>query len=242
MYKRAREEFVPYQEFLRRTRPRIDRRTVSVYRGGVSKRRYDPNAVRPRAVLRTGGLQLHATNVEKKFVDTATTTDVTTTAFIGAMNIMAQGTSASTRIGQRILCKSIELRGIFERENPATTTTEDFRIMVLYDRQANGALPAATDILVTAAPTAFRNMGSTERFYCLLDEHIDISTPEGGRATLPYHKFIKINLPTVFNASNAGTIADITSGSLILFYVGNNAAGADDINCLMNMRVRYTDM
>lgn len=241
MFKRAREEFVPYQEFLRRTRPRISRDAVTVHRdSGVYKRRR--SGIRPRTVLRTGGLLPYPSNIERKFLDTAIVDDVSTTASITALNAMNSGTTASNRIGRRILMKSLQVRALIEREDPASTTAEHMRMMVVYDRQANGALPAITDILVTASVEALRNMANVGRFFVLFDEFIDVSTAAGGRSQQSFNKFVKFNLPVFYNAGIAGTVADIATGSLLMVYVGNRAAGVDDINVSMNCRLRFTDM
>lgn len=245
MYKRAREEFDEYRQFLRRTRPRIDRSTVTVHHGpiggsGIFKRR--SAAIRPRAVLRTGGLLPNPTNVERKWKDTQVLDDATSTASITCLNLMTQGAGPSQRIGQRILVKSIQLRAHISREDVASTTTEVMRIMLYYDRQPNGALPAITDINVTNATASLRSMANTGRFFCLMDENVVISTANGGNSYEIFDKFIKCNLPVYYNAGNAGTIADLSTGSLLLIYVGDQAAGADDINVVANARLRYTDM
>lgn len=244
MYKRARSEFEDYRQFLRNTRPRISRSSVTVRRGelpGVYKRRRYPS-IRPRSVLRSGGLLPYPSNVERKFLDTALTADATTTASINAVNVMVVGTGANTRIGRRILMKSLQIRCQIEREDPATTTAQHVRMMVVYDRQSNGAAPAVTDILDTSAVQSLRNMANVGRFFMLSDEFVEITAAQGGNQYFIYNKFLKFNLPVYYNAGNAGTIADVSTGGLFVIYLGSQAAGVDDINVTGSARLRFTDM
>jgi len=240
MYKRAREEFAGYQQFLRNTRPRIDRSTVTVRRGyGVSKRR--GTAIRPRAVLYTGGLLPAPSNVERKFLDSAISDDATTTGAVNLLNGMAPGTTASTRIGQRILMKSIQARIYLRREDVTTATVQAVRVLLIYDRQTNGAAPAITDVLSAISMQSLRNMANVGRFFCLMDKTYTLDGA-GGQTVLFDERYMKINLPVFYNTGTAGTAADIQTGGLFLMHFGNAAAGVDDTDANINIRLRFTDM
>jgi len=251
MYGRKRR----FGQLLRSEFPEYNKRYLKYIRSGsgrhgVSRRPFKAfkqstvRALRPRALLRTGGLLPYPSNIERKFFDTAVNTDATVTATMTCVNAMVMGTTAITRIGRRILMKSLHIRGTIQREDPATTSTQTLRLAVFYDRQPNGAATVAawTTIFDTATVNTFRNMENAGRFFCLMDEMIDLTAINGGNADISFEKYLKFNLPVYYNAGNAGNVADISTGSLIFAYLGNQAAGVDDINMDFKMRIRYTDM
>ena len=97
------------------------------------------------------------------------------------------------------------------------------RIMIVYDRQPNGAFPSISDLLslnVSTAPlfTSGINMSKKSRFSILCDRYIDLDTDAVGTATVVLFRN-NINLETEFSAT-AGTIADITTGALFLITMG----------------------
>jgi len=69
------------------------------------------------------------------------------------LNGCAQGNSGFTRIGRRLLMKSILFRYFF-----APGSSSCFRILVVYDKQTNGALPATTDVVNTTDAHAPLNL------------------------------------------------------------------------------------
>ena len=182
------------------------RRSDAAYRARtrrwIAAKRRAKRRVAPKALLRTGGLLPYPSNIERKFVDNSFTTDATTTAFVGLLNGMAPGTSASTRIGRRILMKSINLRFVLSREDQTSATQQWARFMVVYDRQTNAAAPATTDIIDAATVQAQRNMSNVLRFYMLYDQVFTFDG-SGGRAAEYFQKYIRINLPVSYNAGTA---------------------------------------
>lgn len=212
---------------------RLINRKRSYYRRG--------RRLAPRSLLRTGGLLPYPSNTEKKFADYAIADDATTTASITCVNALPTSTSASGKIGRRILMKSLQIRAHFEREDYNTATEKSIRLMVIYDRQANGTLPIMNDILTATTMVAMRNMSNVGRFYCLMDELYSVTSGNGGNPAQTVTKFLKFNLPVYYNGGTAGTIADIQTGSLLVIYFSDYAAGVDDVNCAMEVRLRFTD-
>lgn len=200
--------------------------------------------IKPYGVYNTNSVKLFPQQIEKKNTNIIITTDATTTPVITALNTANISASAiAGRIGRAILMKSVQLRMQFKREDTATTTVQAVRVGLFYDKQPNAALPAITEVYDSGTgvnSTWLRNLSNSERFYCLFDE---VYTLDGaGGSTIKCDSiYRKLNLPTQFNQTNGGTIADITTGSLILIYAGNTAAGADDMDVEIQARVRYTD-
>lgn len=163
--------------------------------------------------------------------------------FTGIMelNCVRQGTNSYNRIGSKIFMESIEIKV------PVTTTIANssnspavVRYMMVYDRQPNKAFPVLNDIIAVndgavslAAGVKASNMS---RFVVLFDEFFILDAAGGiGRFIC---EFIPINLETVYG-SNGGTIADITTGSLLLVAYSNYNAAASFSP--INSRLNYTD-
>jgi len=203
-------------------------------------------AIRPAALLRTGGLLPYPSNIEKKFKDNSSTTNATTTAKLTLLNGMQMGTSALTRIGQRILVKSIQYNLAMAREDPALSTTQYVRVCVVYDRQANAVAPTNDMIFDTASGTIAtwcRNLANAGRFFMISDRLFTFPGVNGGGEQSTVDRFFRrVNLPVYYNSGNAGDIADIQTGSIYVIYTGSSAAGADNVVCDLITRIRYTDM
>lgn len=149
-----------------------------------------------------------------------------TPVFIGGLT---QGTGRSERIGRKVHFKSLLMRF-----NISTTATiGSYRLLVVYDKQANGAVPAITDILVSTAALAPMNLNNADRFVILFDCLINIQD---------------INLQSVYRKINmermhSGTtsaITDVTSGSFLYLKAPIKAADAATMD--ITFRFRYTDL
>lgn len=121
---------------------------------------------------------------ELKSTDQATTAIAFLTAGTVALVVAPplEGASFYQRVGRRIRMKSIELRGEIQPSNgnAAAVTRQFARLLVIYDRQANGALPAVADILTgynaagATSSTVYDglNMNNRDRFLVLRDRKL----------------------------------------------------------------------
>jgi len=199
------------------------------------------------SVSRSGGYSFQSVGgQELNFVDTSLdNANVSTTAQVALLNGMAQGTTASTRIGRRINMKSVELR--LRMNTQATTSSTTVRYALVYDKQANAVAPAFTDIYDSATPTALRNISNKARFWVLYDSGlVNLSGASGGtsqtdstRQSLECYK--KINLPVQYNAGVAGTVGDIQTGALYWVAIGDVASGTASAVSVGTARIRYSD-
>lgn len=193
---------------------------------------------------------------EIKSMDIATFSIAGTTT--GAFQTIAtpvEGASFYNRIGRRIQGKSLHLNGYWNpiKTNPAASDTLWARVIVFYDRQANGANPSYADLITaynsagatSSAPLDGLNMNNRDRFLILMDEKCLLppvgingasaaSTNFGAAdpnqnaqhagGRFLVNRFIKLRgLETHFKAS-AGAIGDVATGAISVFATSTDAA------------------
>lgn len=196
---------------------------------------------------------------EAKVSDTSFgSVQVNTTGVFTLLHNPTLGTDYTNRIGRKTLTKQIYIRGRVVTEastqtaaTAVLTTSQQARCILFVDKQPNGAAPAVTDLLVTADPGSQLNLNNRDRFKIKADRTYEFDpysyTTASGVASMSNQiKKVKIfkksKLETIWNATNGGTIADINSGALYLFWIGSNAAGTNtDANAQISARVRFWD-
>jgi hypothetical protein len=152
-----------------------------------------------------------------------------------------QGAGSSNRIGRKTTATKLVLRyRLWTIGALGTTDPSQYRIKIVYDKQANKTLPSATDIVLnplTVGPLAMNNLFLGDRFITIMDE----LTPSPQMDT-DYHcgQFIrKINLVTTFSDQNTGSISDINTGAFIIMVCSSNVGGSDRLQ--ISLRFRYLD-
>lgn len=197
--------------------------------------------------------------VEKKVNDIATATyQVNTTGVFTLLANPALGSDFNNRVGRKIRLRSLYIRGFVATQNSldagfAGTQSQQMRMILLLDLQPNGAVPATADLLVTANTQSHLNLNNRDRFVILKDEtyvfdpYFASNTATQSFASMSNQIkdikcYKKLNSEMVFNGTNGGTIADINSGALYMFWIGSDASGANDGNAIVSTRVRYDDM
>lgn len=184
--------------------------------------------------------------------------------FSSALNATVAGANESNRIGRKISMRSVQIRGAVYPYQAGAAPIRDFiRLILVYDRQPNGAAPALADVLEdvdqagTRTTTSFSglNLSNADRFKVLRDWHWampvanlagaasgDEQVSDPGATLMSIKAFVKLNgLETHYNAGAAGTIADITTGALFLLAVGLSAEANAQYRFLFDTRVRYAD-
>lgn len=203
---------------------------------------------------------LTSRDVELKVADIAATTyQVNTTGSFTLLAAPVPGTDFTNRVGRKVELKSVYIRGFVFPEAAASqgvaidTIMEQARLIVFVDKQPNGAVPVVADLLNTASTASMLNLNNRDRFRIIHDETFEFdpyyfsntATQSYVSATnqiKPVKYFKKLNIRTIFNAGTAGTIADINSEALYMFWIGNAAAGTNtDVNATVSTRVRFTD-
>lgn len=209
-----------------------------------------------RVPLASRGYRLNS--VERKTFDINTVTiQVNTTGNFALLCAPQKGTDFNTRIGRKLTMRSFYVRGRVQIEAVGTLPVgaigpQMIRMIIFMDYQPNGAPPAVLDLLNEASPISQLNLNNRDRFKVLsekvfvFDPYIRVDTATQAmvgfnRTVYGFKKYKSIKEEVIFNAGNAGTIADITSGALIMFWIGSQAAGGLDSNAITTTRVRFTD-
>lgn len=231
-------------------------------------RLYGAGAKRANAAMSKRNLpgNLQGARYEVKTLDLpAQTVTINSTATVTPLNLIRAGSSFFNRIGRKICIKSVRINGQIKTTGTAVVTNEYDRILLVYDRQTNGALPSINDILqttdqagtnTTGAFSGF-NMNNTDRFVILRDIRFAVPLGTTGALTnnvagaLDYttnksniDMYVKTgNLETHYKAdSSPAVVGDISTGGLFLVTLGSNAAGAEAYSLIFESRIRYKDI
>lgn len=177
------------------------------------------------------------------------------------LNGVQTGAGFFNRVGSRIEMKNLHIRG--NVNNKATATSGQGRLIIVYDRQPTGALPAISDILqardqtgaATTATVSEINLDNRDRFTIVRDMqfYLPPCTNTAGVLTngpqfpgqddqqFDINTFIKLKgLACHFkSSSNPTTIADIATGALYACFVGNPD---NTWQASVQFRLRYNDV
>lgn len=160
------------------------------------------------------------------------------------------GSAFYQRIGTKINMKSVHIRWAMGWTYAALTSAagaayNEIRVMLVYDRQPNGAYPGIADILGvndtgSVTMNAGINMANRSRFTMLRDQMFDFDAASQIGKTCNWYVKLK-GLETEYKAGTAD-IAAISTGSLLFlfWYDGEGAVVQPDI-VDFESRVRYYD-
>lgn len=217
--------------FARKKRKLMWRRTAfpaAAYGGGAMTRR-------PRRFLnqRIGGFL----GIEKKYLDSFKTSTAVGQAWAGgeydpAANCLCypqKGTGPTNRDGDHIVMKSIHIRGDIrmptEGDTADITGPIQYCIMLVLDKQTNGAQLSAEDVMTDTEPQehSFRNLQYGKRFTILKDwrgviyptaaftDGANTGSQAGNARNFGCN--LNVNIPVDFKG-DAGNVADIVDNSL----------------------------
>lgn len=210
------------------------------------KQQANPSSMTQQAI-RTGGWANPSRGGELKFIDTLYSPDLplfmagvsTFNAAPSLLNGLVPGSAANQRIGRKVVMKSILLRWSFQL-GVTSVSGGCGRILVVYDKQANAAAPTAGDVLLLDDFRSPNNLSNRDRFVTLFDQIVGPISVQGDFETAGT-LYKRINLETMFNAGTAGTIGDITSGSVYLFAAQSGGVTTEQPKMRIRARIRYED-
>lgn len=164
------------------------------------------------------------------------------------------GNGAAQREGREVLVTNFHIQGWLPG-NPNFTIYH--RVVVLIDKQANGALPNASDVFVTTdtlGPTAlgqlnaYRNLDEITRFEILYDKKFAVKPAISG-ATDPEQRYFKVSRKKAIKIEWSGQTGQnntIRSNNLVMMRYCYGATGGPSpstqpVQFRHVMRVRYLD-
>ena len=174
-------------------------------------------------------------NTEFKSLDTAVTATITSTPVITLLNGCAKGDTLNTRDGRQIRLKSVAVN--LQCTMHATPLDDMLRVMLVIDKQPNVTALVIGDLLVNTNMGSMRNLDNRKRFVILRDERVVLSVGGGTNTFWQYYK--ELDMHTIYDGSDAGTIADITSNALYLIIFSTEAANGPSVS--RTTRVRFLD-
>lgn len=196
--------------------------------------------------------------IELKYVDFVNTAFSATAAPAGGLlNAIERGTPPNNRIGNEVRATSVQIRYNIFNAIPAEFP-QIIRVIVFYDRQANGGNPgfigaSSTNALldndvITNPVHAPYNQNTRMRYHVMYDKvHVLIpqSDTQTGLGMVPHEMFIrkhiKLGRKTRYDANNIpAAIADISTNSLWVMVVAD-ATYADPPTMNFSSRFFFKD-
>lgn len=216
------------------------------------RRRMSRRRRRPKTSTRALALRaLHAVNQEIQFADVEWSMNNVSDAVNGftwypLTEGITRGTAITQRLGNTITLLRSDLRLIVTKNAANVDPSTFVRLIYVYDKEPDGALPQDNDFLtvpVTTNPRTeirrFRYLNKTKRFTVLFDRTVVLADGFKAWNTFTVHTMLK-NRTVRFNANN-GTVADIEFGALYLLVGGSitNGGNVSQISGYHRLRFRF---
>ncbi len=167
-----------------------------------------------------------------------------------SLNLIAQGTGESERIGRKCTIRQILWRGTVSlpegelQGNPGAG--ERFRLIVYQDKQTNGAAATALGILEVVGVDNYRNLANSGRFNILYDNRFDL-TPQTlshfavnsfsvAGVNRKFSFFKKCSIPLEFD-NTVGALTELWSNNLGVLIISEGGSGG----IASSVRLRFSD-
>ncbi len=174
-------------------------------------------------------------NTEFKSLDVDIDGTVSVTPSISLINASVAGDDFDTRDGRVIRIKSVQVSLTLFIHASAVNTW--LRCMLVIDKQPNEILLVIGDLIDTTVSHSMRNLNGRKRFVILKDELLVIGSNQN--APVHWEYYSKMDMKTVYDDSNVGSIVDITSNALYLVLFSSEATNVPSVG--RHTRVRYID-
>lgn len=199
-------------------------------------------------------------STEKKVIDinNASYALENTGTTLTLLNGCVPGSQNYNRIGRKIQPLSLQIRGFLVNTDDTIFPTK-VRMIIVWDKQTNGSAPTYANIITsqnisgTTSSTYndMINLDNRDRFRIIRDRYFDLG-PVNNTATQSYaqgenpisiDEWIRLpkGIETCYNAGSAGTVGDITSGSLYIVWIASQPA-ATGATLQASYRLRFVDV
>lgn len=157
------------------------------------------------------------------------------------LNGLQVGGSPQQRVGRKVTWTKMLVRCNFTATDPIAPTTDTrIRVLIIYDKQTNGANPTVTSVLAIDEFTSPMNLDNRDRYVILADVEVPQSVGLNNfSGTVTFNR--KFNLETIYNVNGAGDVGDINTGAIFGMYCGNNVNFGTGISSRMQVRLRFLD-
>ncbi len=176
-------------------------------------------------------------NVEKKTCDSQVSGTQGNTGAIQNVTACAQGDDYNNRQGRSVRAVSLEWQGNISQH--ASATSSQYRIVVFIDKNNQGVIPSATDLMTTDVFSSLRD-GRPDNLsrYRILSDEMYVLDHDAMGTTLQVNGFRRLNHHVKFSGTDAAD-ASAGQGSVWVYTVSNEATNV--ISHLLNFRFRYID-
>lgn len=199
----------------------------------VRPKRYPARGVNDKSAFQDPGRTQELKNIDYSTSNLFTTGSSNWT--ITPVNLMTQGTGQNSHVGRKVSLKSILLRS-------TSDITDVTRMVIIYDKECNGAAATAADIFSVNTLSSPLNLDQSDRFIVLADVFPmavgNGQYPSSNQGFPCYEIYRKMSLPMIFNTITTATISAVNCGAI---YVCTNAEGGTVTDEISYVRVRYTD-
>lgn len=166
------------------------------------------------------------------------------------MNSLGVGGNINQRIGRKVTMKSIKMDMLLRAAcaapqlnalvgtqpgNPTPTYPMAIRLMIVYDRQTNGAAPQYADVLTSPGCAGIQgavqqvqicssnNLNNRSRFLTIFDKTYYLGTQD--KTVVPISIYKKLNLPVIYSnnlTTSAYDVSCIATGGLFFLAISDN--------------------
>lgn len=161
-----------------------------------------------------------------------------TTATLQLLNGIQQGASEVQRIGRSVDMVSLTYKWVGYLA-PTTTGASPLRLLIVYDKQPNGAALTALNVLQIDSIESLMNLSFSKRFIILVDEEVECIGTSGPQAWFK-KGFRTLNLPAEFQGTS-GAITGIETGSVYALVYQAGGLLVASPNSQLYTRIRYID-
>jgi len=191
------------------------------------------------ALARTVGYMASMINSEAHYDDSQINSqDVDdTTGRVDVMTLIAVGDTDTTRTGNKILAKDITIRGRFERQSAATWTSAQIRLMLIVDKEYDGATPTVANILQTTGPNSPMNQDYSKRFVVLSTRTYTLYE---NKPVVEWKMYKKLPFHIDYDGT-AATAADCKENQVLLVAISNIGTASNPPEITYYSRFKWYD-